>query len=221
MFNHQPQSADRESQLKGRLRLRHLLEVTEARGEEMAELAPRFERLADPGLSPRVVSSFNLFQTPEQLANRMVELLNGRSGRMLEPSAGLGRLYRAFRKVSDSHVTLVENAADCCRELYLATESDSECRLIQADFLQCGESRLGLFDVILMNPPFHMGADIKHILHACSLLAPGGRLVAICANGNKRRAALSQLASQWIDLPSGSFRSEGTNVETAMIVIDR
>lgn len=85
----------RSSQQLGRLRLRHLLEVTEAEGENMATERERFERLADPGSRPRVVSSFNLFQTPEPLAARMASLLT--PGRTLEPSAGLGRLYRAVR----------------------------------------------------------------------------------------------------------------------------
>ena len=211
----------RESRKTGLLRLRHLMEVTEAVGEEMAAMAPRFERLADPESATRVVSSHQLFQTPELLAARLVELLEGRAGRMLEPSAGLGRLYRAFRAVTAEHVTLVENSAECCRELYLGTTDDSACKLIQADFLTCTAERLGTYSVVLMNPPFTIGTDVRHILHALELLAPGGRLVSLCANGPKQRAAMKPIASQWIQLPSGSFRSEGTNVETAIVVIDR
>ena len=57
----------RESQLKGRLRLAMLQERTEARGEEMAIEAERFHRLAQEDQAPRVVSSFNLFQTPTSI----------------------------------------------------------------------------------------------------------------------------------------------------------
>ncbi len=210
-----------DSQLKGRLRLRHLQEVTEARGEEMDEQRERFERLARKESAPRVVSAFNLFQTPEPLAAQLVEIL-GRGGRMLEPSAGLGRLFRAFRAAYPAdHVTLVDNAPDCCRELYLATATDPDCRLIQGDFLDQTPAALGLFDCVLMNPPFKMWRDIKHITHARQFLAAGGRLVSLCAGGPKQRAQLQPIADQWIELPAGAFKSEGTNVSAAIVVFNR
>lgn len=212
----------RESQSKGRLRLRHLLEVTEAIGEEMEAERARFDRLADPNSAPRVVSAFNLFQTTEPLADQVVSMFQT-FGRTLEPSAGLGRLYRAVRKVSaDCEITLVEQSADCCRELYLATEQDRSCRLIQGDFLQQSPERLGAFDSIVMNPPFKMGTDIQHIRHALSFVARGGRLVSICAAGEKRRKAFcGDLGGEMIALPPCSFRECGTNVDTAIVVFNR
>lgn len=209
-----------ESRKKGLLRLRHLQEVTEAKAEEMAAEAPRFERLADPASKPRVVSAFNLFQTPEPLAARLASLFPS-FGRTLEPSAGLGRLYRAVRAVSDCEMVLVDVAPDCCRELYLATADDGKATLVQGDFLTMGRERLGEFDSCIMNPPFQMGADVKHVRHALSLLRPGGRLVSLVANGPKQQKHLRPLASQWIDLPPGSFKSEGTGVNAAIIVIDK
>lgn len=210
----------RQSQLTGRLRLRHLMERTEAVAEEMTEDRGRFERLADPSAAPRVVSAFNLFQTPEPLAARVVGMFN-RIGRTLEPSAGLGRLYRALRSVAAAvDVVLVEQAAECAGELYRATESDPACTLVQGDFLECTPERLGLFDSIVMNPPFKCGTDVRHIRHALRFLAPGGRLVSICAAGPKQRAALMPLG-EWHPLPAGSFKESYTSVEAAIVVIDR
>ncbi len=208
----------RDSQLTGRLRLGHLLETTEAKAEEMAAQAPRFHRLAREDSAPRAVSSFNLFQTPEPLAARLAGLL-GMLGRTLEPSAGLGRLYRAVRAIDAAcPITLVEEAAECCGELYRATASDPACRLVQADFLACDVDRLGLFDSILMNPPFKMGRDIKHIHHARRFLAPGGKLAAICAAGPRQREKLQPIAAEWIDLPTGSFKESYTNVVAAIVI---
>ena len=34
-----------------------------------------------------------------------------------------------------------------------------------------------------MNPPFDRLQDVRHVTHAFSLLAPGGRLVAVMAEG--------------------------------------
>lgn len=209
----------RDSQLTGRLRLRHLLEATEAKGEEMAAERPRFHKLAREDSAPRVVSSFNLFQTPEPLAARLAGLL-GKPGRTLEPSAGLGRLYRALRAASaNCPIVLVEQSPECCRELYAATEHDEHARLVQGDFLECTAASLGLFDCILMNPPFKIGRDIKHIEHARTMLAPGGRLVGLCAAGPKQRAHFVG-SVEWIDLPPGSFKSEGTAVNAAIVIID-
>lgn len=209
-----------ESQYLGRMRLRQLRDFTEAAGEEMAEQRQRFQRLAREDSAPRVVSSFNLFQTPEPIADQIAELLSPR-GRMLEPSAGLGRLYRAARKRSQAEMVLVEVSPECCGELYRAIEADGQAKLVQSDFLACSAERLGgQFHSILMNPPFKMGTDVKHIMHARSLLAPGGRLVSLCANGPRQRAALQLIASQWIELPPASFKSEGTRVDAAIVVIE-
>lgn len=208
----------RESQRTGRLRLRHLLEHTEAVAEELADQRPRFARLADPASAPRAVSAFNLFQTPEPLADRLAGML-GQLGRTLEPSAGLGRLYRAARKISpDCPITLVDESPQCCAELYRAIEGDARATLRQADFLTLTAAELGRFDSILMNPPFKMGRDIRHIRHALELLAPGGRLVALCANGPRQRDQLRPQASQWLELPPGSFKESHTNVAAAVFI---
>lgn len=210
----------RQSQLTGRLRLRHLLEVTEAKGEEMDAERPRFERLADPASAPRVASAFNLFQTPEALAERLAGMFTT-FGRTLEPSAGLGRLYRAVRaRDPGCPVVLVENAAECAGELYRETTADTTCHLLQRDFLACDAPLLGKFDSIIMNPPFKNGADVAHIRHALTLLTPGGRLVAICAAGPRQRAAFQGTDSEWIDLPAGSFKEAFTNVSAAIVVFD-
>lgn len=211
----------RQSQLTGRLRLRHLHEVTEAAAEEMAEDRPRFEALTKNDAAPRVVSAFNLFQTPEPLAAKAAQLV-GKFGRTLEPSAGLGRLYRAIRAIdAGCEIVLVDNSPECCGELYRMTERDANARLIQFDFLDCTAERLGLFDSIVMNPPFKMGRDIKHIKHALTLLAPGGRLVAICANGPRQNEQLRPLADSWEVLPAGCFKESYTNVSAAIMVISR
>jgi 16S rRNA G1207 methylase RsmC len=88
-----------------------------------------------------------------------------------------------------------------------------------ADFLAVGED-LGVFDRILMNPPFERGSDLDHIKHAFALLAPGARLVAVCANGPRQREELGEVCTRWIDLPTESFKDQGTSVNTAIVVLD-
>lgn len=178
--------------------------------------------LSDEKAKTRVIVASQLFQTPEPLADRMASMLT-RFGRVLEPSAGLGRLYRAVRKLDPAcPVVLVDNSPECCGELYRATEGDGNARLIAGDFLTMDAERLGgAFDSIIMNPPFRMGTDIRHILRACELLTSDGVLVSVCADGPRQRKILRPIAETWEPLPSGSFRSEGTDVATAVIRITR
>jgi hypothetical protein len=67
--------------------------------------------------------------------------------------------------------------------------------------------------------------DVAHIEHAMKFLKPGGRLVALCANGPRQQAKLrdglvQRLGGTWENLPAGSFSEQGTGVNVAMLVVD-
>jgi phospholipid N-methyltransferase len=168
----------------------------------------------------QVVVAPQLFPTPASLADEAAELLDLQPGnRLLEPSAGTGALIDAARRVagSDLEVVAVEISGPLCQAL----ESRRVSRVIHADFLSVAASENpGKFDRILMNPPFENAADIRHIQHARHFLRPGGRLVAICADGPRQRERLQPIASEYRPLPPGSFKSAGTMVNTALVVID-
>lgn len=212
---------NKASRRNGLDRLAALDDATREADDRMGVHRARFARLARPESAPRVVSAFNLFQTPPALAALLVARLGPIVGLVLEPSAGLGRIYYAVKAV-DKHagVTLVDNSPECCRELFTITEGDENAHLIQRDFLELTPQVLGLFSHIVMNPPFKCGTDVRHVLHARQFLAPGGRLVSIVAAGPRQKATLQPIATAWHDLPAGSFKSEGTNVETAIVVFD-
>ena len=70
-----------------------------------------------------------------------------------------------------------------------------------------------------MNPPFHLRADIRHILHALKFLKPGGILAALCLDTPHREAALKPLSATWEKLPAGTFGKEGTHVATVLLTI--
>jgi protein-L-isoaspartate O-methyltransferase len=157
----------------------------------------------------------SLFPTPPDVAERMVELAEIEPGHsVLEPSAGTGNLIKAMSNIRpNGTVTAVEINYSLCKLLEpLADE------IVRADFLECNGD-LGTFDRIVMNPPFDMGADIKHIEHALGMLKPGGVLVALCANGPRQRAAFIDRADYWEDLPEGTFRDQGTSVRSALMVL--
>ena len=80
-----------------------------------------------------------------------------------------------------------------------------------------------MFDAVLMNPPFAQGEDIEHITHALKMLKPGGRIVALCANGPRQNARLRPMVDacggEWVNLPADTFKEEGTGVRTALITL--
>lgn len=164
----------------------------------------------------QVVSAPQLFPTPAELADRMVELADIRPGQcVLEPSAGTGAIIDAIRRKPNHGcaITAVEINPELAKRLRTVDCVETVC----ADFLTCNGD-LGLFERVLMNPPFENGADIRHIQHARTLLTPGGRLVAICANGPRQREKLMPEAEDWIDLPTGSFATSGTMVNAAVVI---
>lgn len=157
-----------------------------------------------------------LYPTPAWLAEKVVELADIQPGHhVLEPSAGIGNLLKAIPCVRPAgSVTAVEIAWSM--GTYLEPYAD---RVLSEDFLGCN-GNLGTFDRIVMNPPFNQGADIQHIRHAQTFLKPGGKLVAICANGPRQQDTLKPLASYWEDLPEDTFKDAGTQVRTALLVIE-
>lgn len=204
-------------------RLHTLRMENNAAGYAMQEMRPRFDRLAqrhENGTAPRAVVVYQLFQTPEPIAAQLVSLLELKpQARVLEPSAGLGRLLDALKPFDLSEVVAVEQAADCARELF--QQDRPNLKIKQRDFLTVTPAELGLFDAVAMNPPFHMRSDIKHILHALTFLKPGGRLAAICMDGPARTEQLKPLADHWIPLPANSFKSSGTGVNAVLLTINK
>lgn len=167
----------------------------------------------------KVIAAPSLFPTPPDVARQVVELADIRPGhRVLEPSAGTGALLSAIgRSRVDCKAVAVE--INSCLADKLATMFVVNVDVRCADFLQCNGD-LGTFDRIVMNPPFDHGADVRHIQHARKFLKPVGRLVAIVANGPRQREAFEPIATAWIDLPAGTFKDQGTNINTAIVVID-
>lgn len=182
------------------------------------------------GVAVQVVNAPQLFPTPRELAARLVDLANVQEGdRVLEPSAGTGRLITALRDTGKSqHIVAVEvnhGLSDALHRTFKSAPAEvpQEVEVITRDFLELKTGEIGVFDTIVMNPPFAGGADVRHITHALTMLKPGGRLVAICANGPKQNAILRPLAEsrggEWEDLPPDTFKEEGTGVRTALVMI--
>lgn len=172
------------------------------------------------------------FPTPVALAHWMVKLAGlpadnrGPDLRVLEPSAGNGAICRAIRDhIHRCELTLVEINPKMAEDL---KESQPLATVHCGDFLKL--DGIGLFDAVIMNPPFSKGQDIAHVQHAYTFLKPGGRLVAITAPGwtfrtDRRnvefRAWTREVGATQYDQPEGTFKESGTMIRTVALLITK
>jgi len=151
--------------------------------------------------------SHQFYPTPEELAGIAVGILSPEeSNRCLEPSAGQGGLADFLQKDA---TTCIEVSGHNCTVLRAKGYAP-----ICVDFLTWHD---GFFDKILMNPPFSQGRAEAHVLHACSMLAPGGRLVAIVPASMQKKLTVPDKLVRW----HGPYhnRFSGTSVSVAIAEI--
>lgn len=179
---------------------------------------------ADALVSRKVIDlrrDYDFFPTPAPLAQRLMKLAGIEPGmRCLEPSAGKGAIAGEMAKAAGVNVDCVELADDNVRSL-----SSMGYVVHPGDFLTMTERQLGLFDRIVMNPPFAGDRDAEHIAHAFTLLRPGGVLVSVASAGltfrqSKRCALVRAMAEEHGSieaLPDDSFKESGTRVRTVVV----
>lgn len=185
---------------------------------------------------------FGFYPTPDAATQAVQARLDLKRDRLapeltvLEPSAGTGNLARmALRQISTWDRDTREDykcqaVVDCVElQLHLAADLENEGlyrRVYGMDFLQLRPETTGLYDRIVMNPPFDRERDIDHVMHALEFLKPGGQLVAIMSAGTEFRetrksiafrALMEKLNARYEDLPAGSFSESGTNCNTLIL----
>lgn len=201
----------------------HARPIDDPRGFHAREARRERLQLQLSGMpSPTIVrvAADQFYPTPAALADLAVTWLEPKPGeRLLEPSAGAAALIDAVhRRTPAAEIVAVEQSEQLAG-LLRNQGASVHC----ADFLRVEPAQLGRFDGVIMNPPFRMGADVAHVRHALRFLRPGGRLVAICADGPRQQTKLRPLAEasggRWEPLPDASFAESGTMVRTALVLI--
>lgn len=190
-----------------------------------ALLKPKTEEEKEQEQLKRDIDSLQLsnipgfFPTPEEVAQRMFELADVEAGMcVLEPSGGTGALIKPVVDNVDTEILTYEYNSSLC-DILRRSFPDYRVCVKNEDFLEVTDHQ-GCYPRIIMNPPFDMGADIKHIKHAMTLLKPGGKLVALCSGGPRQEKELQPLATSWERLPEGSFKESGTMVNAVLLMID-
>jgi type I restriction-modification system DNA methylase subunit len=168
-----------------------------------------------------VVERDGFFETPRHVTEMMLERIGTPlGGKILEPSAGIGAIADVLIEygVSRSSIVCVERNEQRANIL-----SGKGYSVFCEDFLEFRPT--DSFDHIFMNPPFEIGQDIEHVLHAFDLLSEEGKLASVMSEGvffrPDRKAVVFR---EWLDsvgesvkLPPGTFKESGTGVKTRLI----
>ena len=169
---------------------------------------------------------FGFFPTPKALVDRVLAMVDIKPGmRLLEPQAGEGAFAVPMAQLAGgkSQVTACELLPGNVRKLSALGFTD----IWAGDFLDMQPQPI--FDLVVMNPPFSHGADIKHIMHAAKFLHPEGQLLAIASptwasSKNKKSAEfrdfLQDVGSSVEVVERGAFAESGTQVETRILKMD-
>lgn len=160
--------------------------------------------------STAVSKDLQYYPTPQKVVERVLSETDDLSGkRVLEPSCGCGRFLDAIKAAGGVAIGYeVDHArANQCRA--------KGHNVITGNFLESIPT--GDFDFVIMNPPFYGTHYVKHINHALKFLKEGGRLYSILPATARYDHGL--VDGRWFDLPVGSFRESGTNINTTILKI--
>lgn len=180
----------------------------------------------------KIFNNPNLYPTPSDIIEKMLDGITLQGKTILEPSAGTGRIVD-FCAGAGASVLACEIHPDL--RVILA----GKCNLIGDDFLKVTSEQISHIDLIVMNPPFN--ADEKHILHAFNIAPTGCKIISLCnlntvnfhefggtkrgAYPNKRQEELGviiQSYGHWESLGKAFAEAEHkTGVEVAMITLQK
>jgi len=164
--------------------------------------------------SREVAKDLQYYPTPAKVVRSLIDQAYVRKGDyVLEPSCGTGNIMLEAQKHGAFCFGIEVNYAR-------AEEARAQGLSVQcANFLEAIPERI--YDKVLMNPPFYGKHYAKHVEHALKFLKTGGRLVAVLPiTAQLDHGLLDKYKPRWSSLPTGSFNSSGTNINTTLCMID-
>lgn len=165
------------------------------------------------------------YPTPDWLAHDMVEYADiQKTDRVLEPSAGRGAILKYIASKTKYYYAVEYNKSNA---KYLR---DAGYRVNLTSFEKYSATINKQFDKIIMNPPFANKMDLIHTTLAYNILRQGGRPISLIAENSlyydrpithKFNAFLKSCGATVTEIPHGTFKESGTNVDVVMITINK
>lgn len=163
------------------------------------------------------VKDLQFYPTPKEVAKTLIYKADIYSGiRVLEPSCGEGALLEVIREsVPNASIDGIEIDATRAK---IAREKGFGVWC--GNFLELQPKPD--YDIVIMNPPFYGKHYQLHLKHAMKFLKDGGRLVSILpATAWYDHDIKAMMGGIWSDLPVGSFRESGTNINTGILIVKK
>lgn len=162
-----------------------------------------------------VSKDLQYYPTPVETVNRIIgDLYIDKGDKVLEPSCGCGRILDGIKKAyPEAKLWGIEVDAERA-----AMAKAKGHNVYVGNFLEAVPE--AKYDRVIMNPPFYGTHYAKHVRHALKFLKPGGTLTAILPiTARLDHGLLDDLNGRWDDLPVGSFRESGTNINTTILTV--
>jgi hypothetical protein len=161
--------------------------------------------------STAVSKDLQYYPTPVDVVESVlynIHILKG--SKILEPSCGCGRFMDAIKQRGGDvfGIEYDSRRAEECRK--------KGHKVLTANFLETVPT--GDYDRVIMNPPFYGKHYAKHVEHALKFLKKDGILTAILPASARYDHGLIH-ADRWDDLPVGSFRESGTNINITVLTL--
>ncbi len=172
--------------------------------------------------STEVSKDLQYYPTPKETVQRVLgDVYIEEGDAILEPSCGCGKLmdgvYKEVVKRRLKNVRMLGIEVDAARAEEAKGKGHS---VLISNFLEAEpEAR---FSKVIMNPPFYGKHYAKHIKHAMKFLKEGGVLYSILPITAQTDHGLIEgmgFKHQWRELPVGSFRESGTNINTTVLTM--
>jgi hypothetical protein len=165
----------------------------------------------------------DLYPTPVDVINKMLQHYDVNGKVILEPSAGKGDIIDVLIQEGAKDVLYCEQSESMQRIL------NGKGRFLCADFLNAKSEDVSHVNAIIMNPPFSSG--VKHILHAYDIAPKGATIISLINSDNLKNeytAERRQLKSIVNELGTitelgncFSSAERSTEVNVAMIVLKK
>jgi hypothetical protein len=130
---------------------------------------------------------YALFPTPKSVVDYAIEYTFAGAQmwagyekvRILEPSAGRGDFIDEIVKDFKKHGIACEVTCAEIDPVNIAILKDKGYSVIEGDFLNVDVELIGMFDLVITNPPFQRETYVRHINHSQKFLTMHGKLVAV------------------------------------------
>lgn len=185
--------------------------LSEYYGEVLADCSD--DKPTEKAASTAVSKDLQYYPTPQAVVDRVLNDIWIQAGqKILEPSCGCGRFLDGIKKV-ERKAKLWGIEVDPTRAEIARAKGHN---VFTGNFLETAPDPS--YDFVIMNPPFYGTHYHKHVIHALKFLKPGGILKAILPITAETDHGLIT-EGEWRDLPVGSFRESGTNINTTVLTI--